>query len=102
MQWNTPIPYLYAFLGALLGFITMGLLYLAFCKINSLLSSSSSSSSSSLSPDLVGDHRNEEEQSKNMNMISADEPSFVVVIMAGHETATYLAEPMPYAGPDQV
>lgn len=92
MEWNTPVTYLYGFLGLMLGFITMGLLFLA-CSHD--INNSSSSPPPPPTPHLASDHRNEE-QSKNINILSA-EPNFVVV-MAGHETPTCLAKPVPSAG----
>lgn len=90
VDWNSPIPYVYAGLGLVMGLITKELMFLACSPI---------SSSSSSSRDLGGDHRKHEKHSKKINILSI-EPSFVV-IMAGHEAPTCLEKPIASSCHDQ-
>ncbi|KAJ4960239.1 hypothetical protein NE237_020149 [Protea cynaroides] len=80
MRWNSPVPYLFAGIAAMLSLITLALTILACSHCNS----SSNSSQGETKDDLA----------KPTSLPVDTEPKFVV-IMAGEERPTFLANPVP-------
>ncbi|XVE72240.1 hypothetical protein DITRI_Ditri11bG0023600 [Diplodiscus trichospermus] len=78
-HWNSPIPYLFGGLAVMLGLIAMALVILA-CSFRKSASGSTTGEA-------------EEKHAKQVSMHLEMEPK-IVVIMAGDENPTYLANPV--------
>ncbi|XP_054806226.1 protein GLUTAMINE DUMPER 6-like [Prosopis cineraria] len=84
--WRSPVPYLFGGLGLVLALMSLALIIL-FCSHRKRPSSSSPLSSSSSSP--------EEDSFRSLQVMAmADSEPKILVIMAGDDKPTYLAQPI--------
>ncbi|PIA57564.1 hypothetical protein AQUCO_00600344v1 [Aquilegia coerulea] len=81
-RWNSPLPYLFGGLAAMLGLISFALLILACTYRKSM-------DDDNLSPDV-----DEEKPAKLPTLPPAEFEPKIVVIMAGNDQPTYLAKPV--------
>ncbi|XP_044468940.1 protein GLUTAMINE DUMPER 2-like [Mangifera indica] len=80
-HWNSPVPYLFGGLGAMLGLIAIALIILACSYRRSSMNSSGS------------DHHDQGESVKQVVDMQLEMEPKIVVIMAGDDNPTYLAKP---------
>ncbi|KAF5204650.1 Glutamine dumper, partial [Thalictrum thalictroides] len=86
-RWNSPLPYLFGGLAAMLGLISFALLILA-CTYHKSMDDDDDDNLSS--PDDV----DEEKPAKLPTLPPAEFEPKIVVIMAGNDQPTYLAKPV--------